>query len=190
MGQPPTFMYTLFACRRRHTYTNRKLLRAKLLPLSPCIHNPSGRPLPSFHAYQHKTNRELSNLHSNSYMFYTPLTVQHPAFSYLQLISSMMQGSTTPRSRACMPYSTHNPECSRETTHGWIYDNACFWPSLPGKKQAYGNAWLICLSAKLTMQARDHHRYRRHSNYCRHPMILSPYRHLMILSPYRYPMSA
>lgn len=108
MGQPPTFMYTLFACRRRHTYTNRKLLRAKLLPLSPCIHNPSGLPLPSFHAYQHKTNKGggLSNLHSNSYMFYTPLTVQHPAFSYLQLISSMTQGSATTRSRTCMPYST------------------------------------------------------------------------------------
>ena len=107
MGQPPTFMYTLFACRRRHTDTNRKLLRAKLLPLSPCIHNPSGLPLPSFHAYQHKTNKGgLSNLHSNSYMFYTPLTVQHPAFSYLQLISSMTQGSATTRSRTCMPYST------------------------------------------------------------------------------------
>lgn len=147
MGQPPTFMYTLFACRRRHTDTNRKLLRTKLLPLSPCIHNPSGLPLPSFHAYQHKTNRGggLSNLHSKSYMFYTPLTVQHPAFSYLQLISSMMQGNGAPHSRACMPYSTHNPECSRETTHGWIYDNACSWPGLPSKEQAYGSAQLIRL---------------------------------------------
>lgn len=184
MGQPPTFMYTLFACRRRHTDTNRKLLRAKLLPLSPCIHNPSGLPLPSFHAYQHKTNRGggLSNLHSNSYMFYTPLTVQHPAFSYLQLISSMMQGNGAPHSRTCMPYLTRIiRKCDHETTCGRIYDNACSRSGLPSREQAYGSAWLICLSAKLTMQARDHHRYRRHSNYCRQPMILSPY---------RYPMSA
>lgn len=146
MGQPPTFMYTLFACRRRHTYTNRKLLRAKLLPLSPCIHNPSGRPLPSFHAYQHKTNRELSNLHSNSYMFYTPLTVQHPAFSYLQLISSMMQGNGAPHSRTCMPYLTRIiRKCDHETTCGRIYDNACSRSGLPSREQAYGSARFIRL---------------------------------------------
>ncbi len=181
MGQPPTFMYTLFACRRRHTDANRKLLRTKLPPLSPCIHNPSGLPSPRFTHISIKRIGGCQIFTAIPICFYTPLTVQHPAFSYLQLISSMTQGSATTRSRACMPYSTHNPECSPETTHGWIYDNACSWPGLPGKKQAYGSAWLICLSAKLTMQAREHHRYRRHSNYCRHPMILSPY---------RYPMSA
>lgn len=145
MGQPPTFMYTLFACRRRHTDTNRKLLRTKLLPLSPCIHNPSDLPLPSFHAYQHKTNRGggLSNLHSNSYMFYTPLTVQHPAFSYLQLISSMTQGNGAPHSRTCMPYLTRIiRKCDHETTCGRIYDNACSRPGLPSREQAYGSARL------------------------------------------------
>lgn len=183
MGQPPTFMYTLFACRRRHTDTNRKLLRTKLLPLSPCIHNPSDLPLPSFHAYQHKTNRGggLSNLHSNSYMFlYTPYSTTPCIFlPPIDLIHDARQRRHAFEDMYAL--LDHNPECSRETTHGWTYDNACSWPGLPGKKQAYGSAWLICLSAKLTMQARDHHRYRRHSNYCRHPMILSPY---------RYPMSA
>ena len=171
MGQPPTFMYTLFACRRRHTDTNRKLLRTKLLPLSPCIHNPSGLPLPSFHAYQHKTNRGggCQIFTAIPICFYTPLTVQHPAFSYLQLISSMTQGSATTRSRACMPYSTHNPECGRETTHGWIYDNACFWPSLPGKKQAYGNAWLIRFPMMLSLDPKE--RYLRRSGYRRNRVV-------------------
>lgn len=145
MGQPPTFMYTLFACRRRHTDTNRKLLRTKLLPLSPCIHNPSDLPLPSFHAYQHKTNKGggLSNLHSNSYMFYTPLTVQHSVLSHRQLMSSMTHGNGTPHSRTCMPYLTRIiRKCDHETTCGRIYDNACSRSGLPSREQAYGSARL------------------------------------------------
>ena len=107
---------------------------------------PPASPSPRFtHISIKRIGGGLSNLHSNSYMFYTPLTVQHPAFSYLQLISSMMQGNGAPHSRACMPYSTHNPECGRETIHGWIYDNACSWPGLPSKEQAYGSAQLIRL---------------------------------------------
>lgn len=108
MGQPPTFMYTLFACRRRHTDTNRKLLRAKLLPPSPCIHNPSGLPLPSFHAYQHKTNRGggCQIFTAIPICFYTPLTVQHSVLSHRQLMSSMTHGNGTPHSRTCMPYLT------------------------------------------------------------------------------------
>ena len=49
-------------------------MRAKLLPLSPCIHNSSGLPLPSFHAYQHKTNRRGAVKSSQQFLYvlYTP----------------------------------------------------------------------------------------------------------------------
>lgn len=163
-------------------------MRAKLLPLSPCIHNPSGLPLPAFHAHQHKTNRGggLSNLHSNSYMFYTPLTVQHPAFSHLQLMSSMTQGNATPRSRACMPYLTRTIRDAvvRRPTDGYTT------MPVPGRVFPAGNRHTVAhgfIRLSMMLPLSPGKRYLRHSDYrqWRGPSSYHPHHRRLRYSGYR-----